>query len=1058
MNIHRLLLSSAACLIAALPIAAQVPNLITYQGRVAVGTTNFDGSGQFKFALVNGDGSTTYWSNDDTSTAGSQPTAAVSLTVTKGLYSVLLGDTALTNMSAIPASVFSNTDVRLRVWFNDGTNGVQQFTPDQRLAAVGYAVVAATVSDAAITSAKIAPGTIDSTHLASSLTLGGTTNGTFSGGLTGNVTGNAVNFTGSLVGDVTGTQGATAISAAMVTGKVLTGFVSGSGTVTASDTLLTAINKLNGNDALKAPLASPTFTGTVTAPNFTTTGIFSLPVTSGASVGVISQNGSRMMHSYGTSNFFAGVDAGNFTMNGGNNTATGSLTLVANTTGFGNAAFGASALRQNTTGNFNTATGQGALFSNTTGSSNTANGSNTLNTATTGSANTAIGDGTMFRNTTGGSNTATGKSALHDNTIGSQNTATGYFALSQNTTGTNNIALGYNAGSNLTTGSGNIAIGHVGVAGEVNIIRIGTSQTDTFLTGIIHGDGSGLTGIAPAAGSVTSTQLASGLTLGGTTTGSFSGPLAGNASTATSATTATTATTAGSFTGSLAGDVTGTQGATAISAATVTGKALTGYVSGSGTVAATDTILQAINKVNGNVALKAPLASPTFTGTVTATAFSGNGSGLTGVTASSTATTANFDIPSTNGAGSQGVITQGGSRLIHTFGTNNFFAGPSAGNFTMTGVSNIGIGNRALFSNTTGVGNTASGYAALNSNTTGYNNTASGQNALYSNTIGNNNTASGINALLLNRTGSQNVAIGNSALLMQGYSPGSDWPSNNTAVGFEALKFNEPTSTVTGIDNTALGASALTLNTTGFGNAASGKGALESNTTGYHNTASGAYALASNTTGASNIAIGRDAGYSLTTGDGNIVIGHYGVAAESATIRLGTSQTKAFVAGIRGTTTDQANAVNVVIDSNGQLGTISSSRRYKEEIVDMGDASARIQALRPVTFRYKQAYADGEKPIQFGLIAEEVAETFPELAVFNAEGQPETVKYQDLTPMLLNEVQKQQRRADAKDGEIGELKKRLVELEAKDKAREARLAKLEQFMPPAPKGGAAKAR
>jgi formylglycine-generating enzyme required for sulfatase activity len=115
--------------------------LINYQGRVAVGVVNpvnFNGSGSFKFALVNSNGTVTYSSNDGSSTAGSQPTAAVALTVTKGLYSVLLGDTSLANMTAIPNSVFTNADVRLRVWFNDGTNGSQLPTPDHRLAPNGY--------------------------------------------------------------------------------------------------------------------------------------------------------------------------------------------------------------------------------------------------------------------------------------------------------------------------------------------------------------------------------------------------------------------------------------------------------------------------------------------------------------------------------------------------------------------------------------------------------------------------------------------------------------------------------------------------------------------------------------------------------------------------------------------------------------------------------------------------------------------------------------------------------------------------------------------------------
>ena len=111
---------------------AQVPQMINYQGRVVVGGTNFTGTGQFKFALVDG-AATTFWSNG---------TAAVSLTVTNGLYSVLLGDAG---MNPVPYTVFTNGDVRLRVWFDDGVHGSQLFSPDQRIASVGYAHVAAMV-------------------------------------------------------------------------------------------------------------------------------------------------------------------------------------------------------------------------------------------------------------------------------------------------------------------------------------------------------------------------------------------------------------------------------------------------------------------------------------------------------------------------------------------------------------------------------------------------------------------------------------------------------------------------------------------------------------------------------------------------------------------------------------------------------------------------------------------------------------------------------------------------------------------------------------------------
>ena len=152
------------------PLHAQVPRLLNYQGRVAVGSVNFEGAGQFRFAIVNNTGATTFWSNDGTSVAGSQPANAVSLAVGKGLYSVLLGDIALTNMTAIPASVFTHPDVRLRVWFNDGVNGSQLLTPDQRIAPSPYladgAVTSASIAAGAVTSVGIAVGAINATHVA----------------------------------------------------------------------------------------------------------------------------------------------------------------------------------------------------------------------------------------------------------------------------------------------------------------------------------------------------------------------------------------------------------------------------------------------------------------------------------------------------------------------------------------------------------------------------------------------------------------------------------------------------------------------------------------------------------------------------------------------------------------------------------------------------------------------------------------------------------------------------------------------------------------------------
>lgn len=145
-------------MVGTLKVEAAVPSLLNHQGLIAVNGVSFEGNGQFKFALVNADATISYWSNDGTSTAGSEPANAVTLAVTKGLYAVLLGDTSLIHMSAVPATVFNNADVRLRVWFNDGTNGSQHIAPDQRVAAAAYAMVASSV-DQVLLSGLLAPPT-----------------------------------------------------------------------------------------------------------------------------------------------------------------------------------------------------------------------------------------------------------------------------------------------------------------------------------------------------------------------------------------------------------------------------------------------------------------------------------------------------------------------------------------------------------------------------------------------------------------------------------------------------------------------------------------------------------------------------------------------------------------------------------------------------------------------------------------------------------------------------------------------------------------------------------
>ncbi len=196
------------------------------------------------------------------------------------------------------------------------------------------------------------------------------------------------------------------------------------------------------------------------------------------------------------------------------------------------------------------------------------------------------------------------------------------------------------------------------------------------------------------------------------------------------------------------------------------------------------------------------------------------------------------------------------------------------------------------------------------------------------------------------------------------------------------------TSNSEGIGNTASGNAVLVSNTTGSYNTASGAAALFSNTTGINNTASGVNALFFNSTGKDNTAIGHNAGSSLVTGDNNIYVGNSGESEESNTIRIGNSDhTIAFIAGVQ------------VLPP--------SSKRFKQEIQDMDDASVDLMSLRPVTFRFKKDYDKGDSRLQYGLIAEEVAEVYPELVVNDETGRPRTVEYQKLNVMLLNELQKQ---------------------------------------------------
>jgi Chaperone of endosialidase len=246
---------------------------------------------------------------------------------------------------------------------------------------------------------------------------------------------------------------------------------------------------------------------------------------------------------------------------------------------------------------------------------------------------------------------------------------------------------------------------------------------------------------------------------------------------------------------------------------------------------------------------------------------------------------------------------------------------------------------------------------------------------------------------------------------------------SNAGLGVNALG----AITGSGSEHVAVGLFAMQNQTGGFANIAVGPYALLTSQTTQQNTVIGYRAMES-ATGSFTVAMGAYVARQKVTGNSNIYIGN-DVAndvnnTESFTVRIADTinYSRFFVGAVRGVTTGQSDAVPVVIDSNGQLGTVNSSRRYKEDIQDMGDASSGLMKLRPVTYRYTQAFADGSKPLDYGLIAEEVEQVYPDLVAHLKNGEVETVQYHKINAMLLNEVQKQHR-------EIDDLKARLAALE-----------------------------
>ncbi|MGB7555053.1 MAG: tail fiber domain-containing protein [Candidatus Korobacteraceae bacterium] len=398
--------------------------------------------------------------------------------------------------------------------------------------------------------------------------------------------------------------------------------------------------------------------------------------------------------------------------------------------------------------------------------------------------------------------------------------------------------------------------------------------------------------------------------------------------------------------------------------------------------------------------------------------------------------------------GSRNTFTGLAAGQYNTTGHDNAIYGASAGDVNLTGSENAFFGSFAGFHNTTD-GNSFYGYQSGMNNTTGAQNTFIGTGAGSSNIAGSSNTITGFEAGFT-ATGDGNTFNGSEA----GYGNTAGNPntgSSNTMSGSQAGAAN-----TTGSRNAFYGSFAGGNNTSGMWNVFLGQGAGSSTTTGSYNTYVGTGAGDANQVGSNNVFVGLEAGDFNGGGSNNIYIASFG-ATESNTIRIGTlgTQTDTYVQGIYNAPMPPTTpSKTVCVDSNGKLwgghtddphcDIITSSRRFKDQIRDMGDGSSRLFQLRPVTFFYKPQYDDGSHTLQYGLIAEEVAKVYPDLVAYDRDGAPYTVKYQYLAPMLLNELQKQhtvvatqqdviktqQEQIQSQGQQIADLQQRLSRLES----------------------------
>jgi Chaperone of endosialidase len=320
-------------------------------------------------------------------------------------------------------------------------------------------------------------------------------------------------------------------------------------------------------------------------------------------------------------------------------------------------------------------------------------------------------------------------------------------------------------------------------------------------------------------------------------------------------------------------------------------------------------------------------------------------------------------------------------------------------------------GHNALFHLTTGIANTAVGWSSLFSDTDGSFNTAVGAGTLLftdgaQSGAGSYNTANGAGALLFNTNGRSNTATGAAALV----------------------------SNLSGSFNVADGDTALQNNTTGGFNTAVGSGALNLNTTSNDNTAVGAGALGTSS-GGNNTAVGRQAGLVAGEGSNNVYIG-------SDMVGVADELNHTYIRNINTTSVSGMGTDTVTINlTTGLLGHATSSRRYKHDIKAMEDSSAALYQLKPVTFRYNEEI-DHSQSLDYGLIAEDVAQVDPNLSVCDRNGKVESVRYTAINAMLLNEFLKEHNAFLQEQKKVRKLEAALATVNERLKEQDAKIEKV----------------